>query len=204
MKEENNMVVKIAIIVLAITMIALILLSGTYAKYISSNTAEDTARVAKWQIELNGESLKTSEIDLFSTILDSNYTDTETDVINTEKLIAPGTSGRFNLQIANKSEVAAQYEIDFTITNTANIPIEFSIDGGTTWTKDLTDIAMSNNTILAAKTGISTNLNVQWRWLFDGVSNSNYTQTDTTDTTLGEIGTGTVKVKAVVTVNQVD
>ncbi len=204
MKEENNMVVKIAIVVLAITMIALILLSGTFAKYISSNTAEDTARVAKWQIELNGESLKTSEIDLFSTILDSNYTDTETDVINTEKLIAPGTSGRFNLQIANKSEVAAQYEIDFTITNTANIPIEFSIDGGTTWTKDLTDIAMSNNTILAAKTGISTNLNVQWRWLFDGVSNSNYTQTDTTDTTLGEIGTGTVKVKAVVTVNQVD
>ena len=156
MKKENNRVIKFAILILALTMIALILVSGTYAKYTSSNTAEDTARVAKWQIELNGENIKTSEIDLFSTVLDSNNSDTESDIVTTETLIAPGTSGKFNLQIANKSEVTAKYGIDFTLTNTANIPVEFSVDGGENWTKELADIAMSDATKLVAKTGTST------------------------------------------------
>lgn len=204
MKKENNKVVKFAIIVLALTMVALILVSGTYAKYTSSNTAEDTARVAKWEIELNDTNIKTAEIDLFNTIYDSGTTNAETDVVTTETLIAPGTSGKFDLQVKNKSEVTAKYGIDFTVTNTANIPVEFTVDGGTTWTKDLTDIAMSDSTILAAKTGESTKLNVQWRWLFDGTSNANYTQTDATDTAFGEKGTDTLKVKAVVTVDQVD
>mgnify|MGYP000482400440 CR=1 FL=1 len=115
MKNENKLM-KITTFVLLITILALILVSGTYAKYTSSVSGSDSATVAKWSIKVNGTEIAVANpnvtFKLFETINDTNG-GVESDV--TSGLIAPGTSGAFSVKIKNESEVTAKYSIGFTV-----------------------------------------------------------------------------------------
>ena len=112
---EKNKTMKMILITLLIAMIALILVSSTYAKYTSSASGSATARVAKWSFNVgkNNDIVTTNTFtfNLFDTINDTNGTDKETDVVsaNADKVIAPGTSGSFDLVLENKSETSAKY-----------------------------------------------------------------------------------------------
>ena len=205
MKKDNKLV-KFTMFVLLITIVAIVLVSGTYAKYTSEVSGESTATVAKWSITVNENELaaenSTVTFDLFKTINDTGNTADETDVA--DGLIAPGTAGSFNLKVKNESEVTAKYSIDFVLVNTSNIPIEFSIDG-TTWTDSITAPAEKTLAVGAAEDTIT----VQWRWAFNGSDSTNYktTQNDVTDTTLGiaaQKTAPTVKVTTTLTATQVD
>lgn len=203
MKKDNKLV-KFTMFVLLITIVAIVLVSGTYAKYTSKASGEATATVAKWQIKANGTDITVDDakitFDLFKTINDTGNTAEETDVAN--KKIAPGTAGKFDLKIDNLSEVTAEYSIDFVLTNSSNIPIEFSTNG-TDWTTTLSTINSTDN--LNAFTGTDPDtadtdtVTIQWRWAFNG--------NDVTDTTLGiaaQTTAPTVKVTATLTATQVD
>ena len=192
--KNNSRVEKFAIFVLAVAIIAVILVSGTFAKYTSTASGEDTVKVAKWSIKLNGTQIATASeqtitINLFDTIKDSNLTANETDVneAGTDKLIAPGTSGNFEIAVLNDSEVNATYTETLTVTNTSNIPVEFSSDGSN-WAKPNAngevDLSVNDETLNMNTTSTKT---LYWRWAYVGSSSSQYsgTQTDTTDTTLG-------------------
>ena len=187
----------LAVLVLAITVTAYSV-SGTYAKYTSDFTgATSTARVAKWAFEINDTAVSTTfDFDLFESVNDSNVK-TGTN----ENIIAPGTTGSFAIKLANKSEVNANYTVDYTVTNTANIPVEFSIDG-TNWTTSLADVT----TPVAINKGGTAPITIYWRWAFTGDASANYTatQNDGTDTTLGLAGSAVITVNAAVTVTQVD
>ena len=186
--------------------------AGTYAKYTSTIAGSDTATVAKWAWEINGDTFTTAAsvssgytFDLFDSILDTNGGSAETDVHT--GLIAPGTKGQITLDITNNSEVNATYAVAFTETNASSVPIEYSLDG-TTWTDDIStlDIAATN---IAMDGGTATQRTVYWRWAFVGTDSSNYTstQTDVTDTALGfaaNTSAPTVQVTATVTLTQVD
>ena len=210
--KKDNKIMKFASFVLLITVIALILVAGTYAKYTSTATGSDTAVVAKWDIKAG---VKDSEVsitgsnpevafNLFDTILDEETGLAETDV--TSGKIAPGTKGEFELSIKNDSEVTAQYAIDFTVTKGASVSdanILFSIDGST-WTSDLADITASDDTKLAMDGGNDT-VKVMWKWAYET------TDGDATDTTVGTNATAateeaakTITVQAVLTATQVD
>ena len=140
MRREENKVAKFAIIVLALTMIALILVSGTYAKYTSEFEATSNARVAKWSFKVNNKDIATSEaqeltINLFKTIKDTTDAEevgsNETDVkagTATQAIIAPGTAGEFTISVQNLSEVTAKAEIAFDVTTT--LPLEFKVGNG--------------------------------------------------------------------------
>ena len=193
--KRNNKVVKFAIFVLLITIIAFALVAGTYAKYTTEVSGSDTVRVAKWSIKVNGTEITTVQdetvtFDLFNTIYDSDGTTTESDVAN--GLIAPGTSGSFDLQIENLSEVNAEYSIAFEMTNAANVPLEFSTDGKT-WGN--IDSIESTATAIAMSNGTST-VNVKWRWQFEG----NHTDIGIAAQTAPQ----NVEVTATITVDQVD
>lgn len=195
--KKNNKLVKFTMFVLLVTIVAIVLVVGTYAKYTSEASGSSTATVAKWQIKANGTDITVDDatiaFNLFETINDTGNTAVETDVINNK--IAPGTSGKFELNIENLSEVTAEYSIDFVLTNTSNIPIEFSTDG-TTWTTTLDTINSTSN--LTAGTGTDT-VTVQWRWVFNG--------NDGTDTTLGKVAQtapAKVTVTTTLTATQVD
>lgn len=206
---KKNKMMRLAAIVMMLTLLTTCAISGTFAKYVTEASASDTARVAKWDIDYNGGTLNNDiSFALFDTakVYDAGTTTVDDDV-KTESdptkaaIIAPGTCGSFTFKIENKSEVTATYAIDYTVTNNG-IPIEYSIDG-TNWTTDLADVSTTN---LTMETG-SVEITVQWRWAFEGSSSANYTssQTDTTDTNLGTATpTAEVQVSAKITVTQVD
>lgn len=201
---DSNKMVKIASVVMLFTIVAASLVSGTYAKYISTASGTDSVVVAHWDIKAgakDGEvsiynadgSAKSITFDLFNTIKDTAKA-AETDVAAGK--IAPGTSGSFELSIKNDSEVTAKYAIDYTVTNASNIPLKFSIDGGTTWTDTLADVAASASTTMTK--GTSKPVTVDWKWDF-----STSADQDTADTVLGN-DAPEVTVKADLTVEQVD
>lgn len=189
----KNKTMKMILITLLIAMIALVLVSGTYAKYTSSASGSDTARVAKWSFNVGENDIvakDTFTFDLFKTI-------TDTDVVsaNADKVIAPGTSGSFDLVLENKSETSAKYGITYTVTNTASIPVQFSVNGKD-WTDNLANVVESDtDTKLAANNGTKT-ITIQWKWAYDG--------DDTTDVNLGKVGTAKLIVQADVTATQID
>ena len=104
--------------------------------------------------------------------------------------------------IKNDSEVTARYGINYTVTG-SDVPIEFSVDGGSNWVTSLSNVTPSDSTKIAMNG--SATVTVLWRWAFTGDTSANYTstQTDPTDTALG-LSTPTVTVAATLTVEQVD
>ena len=196
---KDNKLVKVFLIVLLIAMIGLILVSGTYAKYTTTFTGSDTATVAKFKVSSN----TTAEtFDLFKTAKEVDGTTADVDVANGK--VAPGTGGKFDIQLTNDSEVKVHYAISLKETNESNIPIEYSLDGTTYVT------AANFASISAADLAIGSTtqtVSVYWRWAFEGKDSTNYktTQTDTTDYTLGTASTApTVKVEVSTVFTQVD
>ena len=196
------------VILVLILLLAVVLLATTYAKYISTSTGSDSVRVAKWSFTVGETDITAKEtftFDLFKTIKETDGTTDETDVVssNGDKVIAPGTRGSFDIELTNNSEVTAVYGIKYTVTNTSNIPVKFSVDG-TTWTDSLAEIVASEadneetgvkSTKLTANGGSKT-ITVQWKWEFEG--------TDSKDVELGKTGTAKLEVTAEVTATQVD
>ena len=227
MKKHTKKIATILLV--AVVAVGSYFVSSTYAKYTSEITGGDTATVAKWKWQFGSNQIVDSREDLtgvytfnlFDTIKDTNAdspygvsSSNETDVAS--GLIAPGTSGSFEIEITNLSDVNAQYAISLSETNNSNIPIEYSTDG-TTWVArtslstlniEATDIARADGTY-NNKTDNDT-LTVYWRWAYTGDQSTNSTesQTDVTDTNLGFAANTddvpTVQVTSIITVTQVN
>ena len=195
-RKRSSMMVRLVAVLAVTMMFTMCFVGGTFAKYTSSATGTDSATVAKWDIKVGGTNIATNDtftFDLFKTIKDSNGTADETDMSPVDgTIIAPGTRGSFDIVIKNDSQVNATYAIDYTVTNTGNIPVEFSTNG-TDWKTDINELDVTN---VAIGLGTDTTVTVQWRWVFDG--------NDTTDTALGSAATATLTVAAAVTATQVD
>lgn len=194
-KEKRKFVIGTMMVLLLV--VSCFAMTGIYAKYTSKNSGEGSARVAKWEFDVNDKNIakEAFTFNLYDTLNDTDGSE-ETDVTSTDKVIAPGTQGSFDIKLQNKSEVTAQYAIAFTVTNTSSIPIEYSTDGKS-WSSTLSNITASDSTKLAANQSSATTVTVYWRWAYEN-------NADETDTTLGMDGTATLSVKAEVTATQVD
>ena len=219
---KKNKMMRIASVLLVAVLLSTCAISGTFAKYTSTASGTDTARVAKWSVTVEGTEIainpqvNTLSINLFDTVTDDATTDGTTDDTNVangsgEVIIAPGTGGKFVLDLANLSEVAAKYSVSWTVTsNTNNIPIQYSTDG-VNWSDQITtlDVAASEQTTIAVG-GTAKTQTVYWRWAFDEtVDNHHNAQNDTDDTNLGILSQNnatapTITVMATVTFTQVD
>lgn len=179
----------LAVLLLAVA-ISAYSVGGTFAKYTSViNGTSSNARVAKWGFTVDGEpASNTFAFNLFDTLYEEDAETAEEDVesSNSDKVIAPGTGGKFTLALANVGEVNAEYTIDFDVENENNIPIEFKVGNGS-WTSSLDDISAT-----AINIGADAEVVIQWRWAFeiedddetDGTDES--VARDYADTTLGE------------------
>lgn len=193
-ENRKNWAVRVAVIVLALTLITACLLGSTFAKYTSTAEGSSSATVATWSWEINDTTATSSfTFDLFATVKEADTTTAESDVASGK--IAPGTGGQFTIKIDNLSDVSGNYAISFAETNAAGINIEYSTDG-TTW-GDIDSIEVSS-TAIAMTSGTATKT-VYWRWSFyeDDAQ-------DTADTTIGVAGTATVAVTATATFTQAD
>jgi len=168
---KKNRMMRLASILLVCVLLSTSVISGTFAKYTSTASGTDTAKVAKWDIKLDGAAIaQTFGFDLFETIVDT--VDGNADEEVAANVIAPGTKGSFDIVLKNDSEVDAQYKIDFTSDN-KNVPLTYTVkvDGTTTGT-GLANVAFARIDMGETKT-----VTVEWVWAFDG--------DDTVDTGLG-------------------
>ena len=204
---KKNKMMRIASVLLVAVLLSTCAISGTFAKYTTTATTSDTARVAKWAFTLEGAPIANNfTFDLFE------YTDNNVDVDGngSENVIAPGTTGSFEINLTNNSEVNAKYTISFTENNEQNIPLQYSVDGAT-WKDSIAELTMANLTNIAIDMGASANQTIYWRWVFndtdtavtDGSAHAG--QTNSSDTNLGTAATlAEVTINATVLVEQVD
>lgn len=204
---KRNKLFILGICTVMVALVSLSLVSGTWAKYTSTISGEDTAKVAKWSVLFEGKDAALTnsfDFDLFGTINDTKDGNPEADVESADsnvKVIAPGTQGSFVFDLVNNSEVTAAYAVDFTVTSTDAIPVQFRFkDGEWKDSIDDLDIAFDNSASpttnpLAANGGNKT-LTIEWQWIYNG--------DDSTDTALGTAGSATINVKVDVTFTQVD
>ena len=171
--------------------------SGTYAKYTSTVTGTDTAKVAKWAWEINDVALAanttTYTLDLFSTVKDSNGTATEDDMVTSSHMIAPGTSGSFQIKVENLSDVDANVSVDFsedkgTAVSNANIEYAVKVGDGAIGAYGNVDSLDQTVTELVNTSGSKT-ITVYWRWLYQvqdtGSDPATYDDQDAIDTAVG-------------------
>lgn len=213
---KKNKMMRAASGLLVATLLTTSVISGTFAKYTTSKSGTDTARVAKWGVEItaNGETFaKSYEKDDQATAIANT-------VVSTENVVAPGTKGTMaSMKLTGKPEVAVKvsYEGTFalndkwTVENKFYCPLTINVAGteykGTTYESAEAFATAVNNAIkgyskeYAAGTDLSTvagdSLAITWKW--------DYAGDDTKDTALGnadEAGTVTLAVKT--TVTQID
>lgn len=118
-RESNSM--KLVAYVLLLTMIALILVAGTYAKYTTTSSGSDLARVAKFGVVVDVK----DDMGLFKTTYakhDSKATSAMTVTSSaTDKVVAPGTSGEMTFTITGTPEVATKLTVTPKILNTIHL-----------------------------------------------------------------------------------
>ncbi len=176
------------VLVVMLVMICVVSISNTYAKYTTTVTGTDKAKVALWKFEINDTALASGDttytLGLFNTINeldDSASVSAETDVKKEtgKNIIAPGTQGSFDIKIKNASEVNATYAIEFNVSGAEGMNLKFSIDGGTDTTNTLTNIPVTDIAMGDTKT-----VKVAWKWEYE-VDDA----TNDADTALGLVGT---------------
>lgn len=221
---KNMIMSKITAIVLLLTVIALMIISGTYAKYTSSKEQQSTTTVAKWNIQMfEGTSTQeTQTFNLFKNIkdLDGQANDSNLNGVNLleendvkPNRIAPGTGGKLELQVKNNSEVTAKCTFSITkIEMTKQIPIKISADGKN-WisittvqeelekTKELEKPTAYNlgDAIELAAGNTDTKSHLYWRWDFEREKNA-----DTEDTAIAQGDVAECKITIKMNAEQVD
>lgn len=208
---------------LVLALLSTCVIGGTFAKYVTSGSAIDSARVAKFGVTVTATSNSMFKSEYAKT--DSSYTVGDNTVVGTSsaKVIAPGTSGNLTgVTISGTPEVAVR------ITNEATVAFTGDWTDGTSYycplvvtvgTTAIEGSAYSSTTDFAAavKTAIDnykgdyapgTDLSsattsspvVAWEWPFS-ISDSN----DTKDTYLGNLTTAPeISVTIKTTVTQID
>lgn len=209
---KKNNIMRIACALLVLTLLSTCVMSGTFAKYVTdSETATDTARVAKW-----GVNFTTQNNTLFDTTYatdDTEYTATITNSVvssNTDNLVAPGTEevGFVDFVVNGTPEVAFEvnYTAELTLTGWVDeddndyCPIIFTVENEEYYVgKDatITDAATLADAVEAAIAGCSKAYaptttaittddapTVSWKWEFE--KGTLAFQNDTDDTFLGD------------------
>lgn len=107
---KKNVMMRVASIMLVLVLMSSSVISGTFAKYVTSGESKDSARVAKFGVTVVGSTdmFHDSYLDTFTTYTDSEKLadiTVQAESANTD-LVAPGTNGVLaNFDIEGKPEV---------------------------------------------------------------------------------------------------
>lgn len=200
-------------LLVVLTLITSCFVGGTFAKYVTENEGMDTARVAKWGVEVTvtGDGFKTSYgKDYAESNVEGNTVISSTG----EKVVAPGTKGTFGgVKITGKPEVAVKIEttadVDLSGWNVAGggefyCPLVFNIGdktingldyskstaGGEGSFENAIKDAIQKATTKEVEantdlTEIGENITYSWEWPFENATGDVANQSDELDTELG-------------------
>lgn len=228
---KKNVMMRVAAMLLVCVLASTCGISGTFAKYVTDGSSNDTARVAKFGVVVTGTVDDANQ--MFSkeyAKTDLSYTESAVTVASTVNVVAPGTDGNFsNFAVTGTPEVAVRitYAVtEFSLTNwvlkdgtTEYCPIviyindvPYYINGVDIKTVDELEAAVISaiqNTTndYAPGTNLSVvdnDLRISWAWAFEG----GVGQTDIKDTELGDRAADGEEIKITLnvtcTVTQID
>lgn len=227
MKKNNTMRIAAGLAVAAL--LSTCLVSGTYAKYTTSGSSNDTAQVAKWGVTVandGGNAFDNKYAKDDTTVTDITGDSVKATTGASYDLVAPGTKGEFKAAtVTGTPEVAVHVENAATITlvgwdiptgagDTTEFycPLKFTVNGTAVNTDSCTSAAdvkaAVENAVKAtsknyeANTALSANYSakIEWEWAF-----STSQDNDVKDTKLGDLAAApTVSIAVTTTVTQID
>ncbi|MFA5561717.1 MAG: hypothetical protein WDA00_03675 [Eubacteriales bacterium] len=157
---------RVFFLLLYLTLLSAFYVSTTMARYLTHTGGDSVARVAKWQIVLNGDHLQATGADdavsfpLFETVHTVGG-GLQTDLA--PGTIAPGTEGAFTLLVENRSDVAATLtSLALSADNPYGIPLRFSANG-LDWTDDITTLSLS---AVPLGIGQQVSMTLYWQWSY--------------------------------------
>ena len=217
---KKNKMMRAASGLLIATLLTTSVISGTFAKYTTQDSASDTARVAKF-----GVTVTATSDSMFSNTYgktDNTYTVGDNTVVGegSAKVVAPGTSGTLTqVTLSGKPEVAVRVTNEATVdlgdnwvvNTTYYCPLEVTVGAdtlkGTTYPDaDAFESAIKEKIdACTADYAPGTDLNgetsaapvVSWKWAFEGNG-------DAKDTALGNAANAQISVTIKTTVTQID
>ena len=213
---KKNVMMRVASALLVATLLSTCAISGTFAKYVESATGTDSARVAKWGVEI------TANGTTFAQTYDDAPTNAAAEVKADVKVVAPGTGGNMaSMTLAGIPEVAVKvtYEATFELGDNWEVesayycPLIINVEGTPVNGASYASADEFEGAVEAlingwtktydAGTDLSTvatdSVSVSWEWPFY-VSDDN----DAKDTALGEAFDATISLTIKTTVTQVD
>lgn len=220
---KKNKMMRAASFLLVAVLLTTSVISGTFAKYVTTATGSDTARVAKWGVtaSVTGTAFA-KEYDIKTPVNDVNGDAITVSVSSTENVVAPGTSGTFTgVALTGTPEVAVEVVNEATVTLTGwNLasgyycPLVVTVEGDTISGLDFTsttDFAAAIEAAIEAGNGkyqANTDLasidklngDYTWTWAYAG--------DDEKDTELGDAAAAgsasTITLAVTTTVTQID
>ena len=135
---KKNKMMRLASVLTVLTLLSTSVISGTFAKYITSDTAGDSATVAKWgvKVEIENNANDATDLDLFKQSYNTDedgqnaYTGAVSVSGDTNR-VAPGTTGSVNFKITGQPEVAVRVSVEFDVTNTIMLEADsYTLDAG--------------------------------------------------------------------------
>lgn len=208
---KKNRMMRIASVLLVAVILTTCAISGTFAKYVTSNGGSDTARVAKFGVTVTNTGALFLEDYGWD---DDSYTvgDNTVESSDTFKVVAPGTT-HSNTDVVLEGTPEVAVKVTYEITNLTvsgewkdgegneYFPIIFNVAGTDYYigmSAEVNSVAKlvdavktaardysktyAPNTILSEKAGEA--LDITWRWEFESDTLGAY-QTDPKDTALG-------------------
>ena len=219
---KKNKMMRIASVLLVAVLLSTCAISGTFAKYVTSANSSDSARVAKFGVEITAN----------GNIFAASYDSTVAADGGTPDVVAPGTSGNLaSMTLSGKPEVSVKVTYTGTVQLTGwtdsngdfYCPVKVTVEetklcGLDYASSDAFITAIQDNIASYSKTyapntdlsGVGADsLAISWEWAYeDATAYLNGTQNDTDDTFLGDQAAAdnasTILISLVTTVTQVD
>ena len=226
---KKNRMMRVASALMVAVLLSTCAISGTFAKYITEKESTDTARVAKFGVDLavTVDGAFATEYDADTTATDKLGAAIAKTVVasstDQDNLVAPGTKGDLmaSATIAGTPEVAVnvKQEATLVLTNwavegTYYCPLVITVDGAKFYGMDYTsaaefiaavEAALDSDVNYEPNTDLTESHSVTWAWAFEGTDGK---QTDELDTALGnyaaKTGDITISFTYKVTVTQID
>ena len=226
---KKNRMMRVASALLVVVLLTTCAISGTFAKYVTSKESTDTARVAKFGVDLavTVDGAFATEYDADTTATDKLGVAIAKTVVasstDSDNLVAPGTNGDLmaSATIAGTPEVAVnvKQEATLVLTNwavegTYYCPLVITVDGAKFYGMDYTsaaefiaavEAALDSDVNYEPNTDLTESHSVTWEWAFEGTDGK---QTNEKDTALGDYAaeTGDIEISFTykITVTQID
>ena len=220
---RKNKMMRLASALLVAVLLTTCAISGTFAKYVTAGSTNDTARVAKWGVTITGETGATNQLFAQEYATDDGVYTGAVSVAASENVVAPGTTGTLSkFDIAGTPEVAVRvtYTADLVLSgwklldDSTYCPVKFTVNGNVYQIAAGTPLADLEAAVEAAIVSatkdyapgtdlsvVENDLTVSWEWPFESGN-------DSADTYLGNqaaIGSAsTITLNITCTITQID